>query len=88
MHKDFLHVFHQLTLAPSKAAKKKIAKAIGIRGLPALQRVGSLNFAQSTPWEWFHLLLKNIIPTLVELWTGQFKGMESAVDEFRIAPHI
>lgn len=40
------------------------------------------------PWEWFHLLLKNIIPNLVDFWTGNFKGLGVGTEEFKIEPHI
>ena len=42
----------------------------------------------SIPWEWFHLLLENIIPNLVDLWTREFKGLDIGDGEFRIVPHI
>ena len=71
-----------------KAAKERIAKETGIRGLPGLHRVGSLDYARSAPWEWFHILLENIIPNLVDLWTGQFKGLDIGDNKFKIAPHI
>ena len=87
-HQDFLDVFQEIRDAPTKAAKERIAKETGIRGLPGLHRVGSLDYAQSIPWEWFHVLLENIIPNLIDLWTGQFKGLNIGDDEFKIAPHI
>ena len=40
------------------------------------------------PWEWFHLLLENIIPNLVSFWTGQFKGLGAGKESFEIVPHI
>ena len=53
-----------------------------------MSRVGSLDYAQSFPWEWFHLLLENDIPNLVDFWTGQFKGLGEGVEEFEIAPQV
>ena len=53
-----------------------------------MSHVQSLDYAQSLPWEWFHLLLENIILNLVNFWTGQFKGLGEGTEEFEIAPHI
>ncbi|KAF8833262.1 hypothetical protein BDN67DRAFT_917366 [Paxillus ammoniavirescens] len=53
-----------------------------------MRRVGSLDYAQSVPWEWFHLLLENIITNLVDFWTGRFKDLDSETEDFEIAPHI
>ena len=87
-HEEFVITAAQISKAPSKAAGEKIAKKSGIRGLPGLCRVRSLDYACSAPWEWFHLFLENVIPNLVDLWTGQFKGLESPVNEFRITANV
>ena len=73
-HKDFLGTCLQLDAAKTKTERARIAKESGVKGLPALSRVESLDHARSIPWEWFHLLLENVIPNLVDLWTGNFKG--------------
>jgi len=51
-HEDFYITVNEIKHAPSKAAKDKIAKETGIRDLPALQRVQSIDYAHSIPWEW------------------------------------
>jgi len=35
-----------------------------------------------------HLFLENIVPTLVNLWTGRFKGLDEGTEEYELAPHI
>lgn len=87
-HHDFISTFQNISEAPSKAARGRIMKKTGICGLPGLCRVASLDYACSAPWEWFHLLLENVIPNLINLWTGQFKGLESNTDEFMIAAKV
>jgi len=34
------------------------------------------------------LSLENVIPTLVNLWTGQFKGLDTGIEDYEIVPHI
>jgi hypothetical protein len=50
--------------------------------------VQSIDYAKCGPWEWFHLLLENIIPNLVNLWTGDFKGLDMGSENYEIAPEI
>jgi hypothetical protein len=79
-HDSFDKVLQQIENAPTKKSREKIAKDHGIREAPALSRVRSLDHARSYPWEWFHLLLENIVPNLVKLWTGRFPGIEPGSD--------
>lgn len=60
----------------------------GIKCYPALCRVDSLDYACSLLWEWFHLFLKNVLPNLVNLWTGKFKGLDSDDEDYKITPYI
>lgn len=87
-HQEFIDTVGQLDGATTKSERARIAKETGIKNLPALRRVGSLDYARSMPWEWFHLLLENVIPNLVDLWTGQFKGLDAGDGGFEISRHI
>ena len=87
-HDDFVASATRIAAATSKAAKERIAKETGIKGLPGIRRVKSLDYARCIPWEWFHLLLENVIPNLVDLWTGQFKGLDVGNEDYQIAQHI
>ncbi|KIK95106.1 hypothetical protein PAXRUDRAFT_25633 [Paxillus rubicundulus Ve08.2h10] len=35
-----------------------------------------------------YLFLENIAPTLVNLWTGQFKGLDTGTEDYKLVPHI
>ncbi|KAF9219821.1 hypothetical protein BS17DRAFT_854111 [Gyrodon lividus] len=35
-----------------------------------------------------HLFLENIVPTLVNLWTGQIKGLDTGTENYELVPHI
>ena len=91
-HHQILTTIHLLDAAQNptqtKQQRAKISKDSGIKGSPALRRVGSLDYARSMPWEWMHLFLENILPTLVDHWTGRFKGLDSGQENYEIAPHI
>ncbi|KAH7917964.1 hypothetical protein BV22DRAFT_1187293 [Leucogyrophana mollusca] len=68
-HKDFSEVVSLIKAAPTAAH--------GIKQMPAMQRVGSINHARSVPWEWFHLLLENV-----------YKGLNTGSGDYEIAPHV
>ena len=87
-HKDFSDVNKRISTVKSKTKKAKIAKQTGIKGLPSLRHVRYLDYAWLSAWEWFHLFLENIIPNLVDFWTGQFKGLGTGREDFKIAPEI
>ena len=82
-HTDFIETTSQLRAATTKAEKERIMKETGIKNIPAISRVGSLDYTRSVPWEWFHLLLENVIPNLVS-----FKGLGEGDEEFEIPSHI
>ncbi|KAF8550334.1 hypothetical protein OG21DRAFT_1478565 [Imleria badia] len=87
-HQEFINTVTKLNGAMTKAERARITKATGIKDLLGLRQVGSLDYAWSMPWEWFHLLLENDIPNLMDLWTGQFKGLDTGDKDFEISQHI
>ena len=66
-HEDWKEAIARISAADQKGDKHDIAMETGIKRMPALTRVGSLNYARSNPWDWMHLLLENVIPNLVKL---------------------
>ncbi|KAJ7266112.1 hypothetical protein C8J57DRAFT_1469942 [Mycena rebaudengoi] len=84
---DFQDVSDQLDAldaAGRPGDKEKLAKYHGIKGLPALRRVGSMDRARSYPWDGMHLFFENIIPNMVKHWTGKFKGLDSGREDYEI----
>jgi hypothetical protein len=70
--------------APNEAEREAIGFNKGLREAPLLQRVGSVDFAQSVPWDWMHLLLENICPLLVDHWMGRFKNLDAGSENYVI----
>jgi hypothetical protein len=60
----------------------------GISGEPTLHRVSSVNLAQCYPWDWMHLFLKNIIPSLIKLWIGKYKGLDVGIEDYKIDEEV
>lgn len=89
-HDSFAKTVKLIENEPLITDKKALTRFYGIKGMPALTRVGSLDFARSVPWDWMHLLLENIIPRLVDLWTdsGRFKGLGTGCEDYAISPEV
>ncbi|KAF7292263.1 hypothetical protein MKEN_01478100 [Mycena kentingensis (nom. inval.)] len=69
--KSFRAAEDRLNAAAGNDAKlAQLKRDYGVKGPPALGRVGSLSRPVSYPWDIMHLFFENIIPGLVKLWTG------------------
>ena len=73
-------------MAPNNATHKQLAKEHGIRGIPVLSSISSIFFPSSFPFDFMHLIWENLIPNLIESWTGEFKDYEG--EGYLIEPHI
>ncbi|KAF8574543.1 hypothetical protein K439DRAFT_1372104 [Ramaria rubella] len=64
------------------------AKTQGINGVSILCKTPGSSRSQSCPHKFMHLIFENIICNLVDLWIGQFKGLDDGTEHFRIPPNI
>ena len=56
--------------------------------MPAIGRVGSLDYGRGVPWDFMHLLFENVVQNLVKLWMGKFKGLNDGSGDFTIPKAI
>jgi hypothetical protein len=63
-------------------------KAYGIKGVLLLSNFKSLCFPLSFPYNFMHLIWENVIPNLISLWTGEFKGLDEGVGEYQFMPKV
>jgi hypothetical protein len=87
-HSDWQQIFQKIQHAVTKSKKEEIAVASGIKGMPVIGRVGSIDFARGVPWDFMHLLFENIVKNLVNLWMGKFKGLDDGIGDYIIPKHI
>ena len=73
---------------PTNMAAKALEMYHGINGDPALHRVSSVDLAQCYPWVWMHMFLENIIPTLIKLWMGKYKGLDVGEKDYEITDKV
>jgi hypothetical protein len=69
-------------------AREKLAKFHGMKGLPALRRVDCLHYPNSRPWDAMHLFFENVVPNLVKLWSGKFKGLDTGTENYEIPEDV
>ena len=87
-HESFATAKAAIRNAPTQGLAEKLAMYYGINGEPALHRVSSVDLAQCYPWDWMHLFLENIIPSLIKLWMGKYKGLNVGNGDYEIAPEV
>ncbi|KAL5635302.1 hypothetical protein ACGC1H_004176 [Rhizoctonia solani] len=68
--------------APSKNAQSKLATASGVKGVSALARLPSISIPSSFPIDIMHMIFINLIPQLVDLWTGSFNDMDDGKEVY------
>jgi hypothetical protein len=68
--------------APSKTQRGRLSKAYGIKGVSLFSNLKSLSFPLSFPYDFMHLIWENVIPNLILLWTGEFKGLDEGTGEY------
>ena len=81
-HEDWAIATSAIGRQTSAKKKNDVAKSYGIRGMPALRRVGSIDYARGVPWDFMHLLFENVVRNLVNLWMGKFKNLDAGAGDY------
>ncbi|KAG8915616.1 hypothetical protein FRC03_005872 [Tulasnella sp. 419] len=62
--------------AESNAASDRLSMQYGIKGIPILSCLSSIEFPTSFPYDFMHLVWENVIKSLVLLWTGEYRDLD------------
>lgn len=87
-HDELMAHAHQVQFAHSAAEEDRLAKEYGIKGVPLLSAISSLSFPHSFPYDFMHLMWENVVKNLMQLWTGQFKGLDTGSEDYELDPAI
>ena len=85
---EMLRQAREVRDAPSKGQKGCLSTAYGIKGVSLLSNLKSLRFPLSFPYDFMHLIWENLIPNLVSLWTGEFKGLDEGNGEYKFPSNV
>jgi hypothetical protein len=87
-HEETMNQAREIEMAPNNATRERLAKEYGIKGIPLLSSLSSISFPSSFPFDFMHLIWENLIPNLIEFWTGGFKDLDHQNEGYFIEPHI
>jgi Transposase family tnp2 len=87
-HANFLNTAHAVQMAPTTAQSNICVKNSGIKGISILSYLPSLFFPHFFPYDFMHLIFKNIIKNLILLWTGEFKGLDEETRQYHLMPKV
>ena len=87
-HEELMSQARDIEMAPNNATREQPAKEHGIKGVPLLSSLSSISFPSSFPFDFMHIIWENLIPNLIEFWTGNFKDLDHEDEGYFIEPHI
>ena len=79
---------NDIEMVPNNATHEQLAKEHGIKGIPVLCSISSIFFPSSFPFDFMHRIWENLIPNLIDFWTGEFKNLDHTDEGYFIKPHI
>jgi hypothetical protein len=87
-HDKFIQEAVHVDMASTDAEAERRSKATGINGLPILATLSSLSFPASFPHDLMHLIPENVVKNLLALGTSNFKGLDTADEDYRLKPTV
>ena len=87
-HERFLNQAEEVITAPTAVEEDRLSMEYGIKGVPLLSLISTLNLPLSFPLDFMHLIFENLVPNLVAHYTGNFKGLDDGDEEYTIPAHI
>ena len=82
-HDEFIRQALDVARADSER-QKELAIQYGIHGVPILTVLSSISVPVSFPHDFMHII-ENIIPMLVNHWTGSFKGLGAGSESYEFS---
>jgi hypothetical protein len=87
-HTSTINQGERVLAAATTNARKRLATATGVKGVTILARLPSVSIPDSFPIDVMHMVMINLIPHLVKLWTGKFQGLDSGTENYVFLPKL
>ena len=87
-HDKFIQQAISVLETDTSNAAECLAKESGIKGVPLLSSLNTLNFPFSFPLDFMHLIFKNLIPNLVKHYTRTFKDLGSGIKDYELPKEV
>jgi hypothetical protein len=81
LHGDWATTTLEIACQDTKTKKNDVAKSHGIKGMPALRHIHSIDYAHGVPWDFMHFLFENVVKNL---WMGKFKDLDDGKEDYII----
>jgi hypothetical protein len=75
-------------MAETVVESDRLSRKYGIKGLPGLFLLGSVGFPASFPFNFMHLIFENLVPNLIRHYTGDFKGLNTGVESYKLPKSV
>ena len=83
-HHHFIRQAQKVIAADTVTESDRLLWKYGIKGLPGLFLLGSVKFPTSFLFDFMHLIFKNLIPNLIQHYTGDFKGLDAGTKFYEL----
>ena len=87
-HHRFIKQAKRVIVAETVAESNRLSCKYRIKGLPSLFLLGSVRFPASFPFNFMHLIFKNLIPNLIWHYTGDFKGLDTGTETYELPKRV
>ena len=87
-HRDYLEAYHRLESASSEAERKKIRKETGIKHPAIFALLPYFDMGRAIPGGFMHAIYINLFKALIQLWRGEFKGLDAGTGHYIISAPI
>ena len=87
-HTRFIQQGTAVLEAGTNAESERLAKDSGVKGVPLLASLDSLNFPFSFPFDSMHLIFENLIPNLIRHYTGTFKDLDTGIEDYKLTGDV
>lgn len=87
-HQEFIKQAAKVLDAPLDTASNALAKECGIKGLPFMSLLGSIDLPRSFLFNFMHLIFENLIPNLIHHYTGDFKDLNCGTEDYQLLKSV
>jgi hypothetical protein len=83
-HRRFIRQAQKVITAETVTESDRLSRKYGIKGIPGLFLLGSVDFPASFPFDFMHLIFENLVPNLIRHYTGDFKGLNTGTESYEL----
>ena len=87
-HMDYLEMYHRLNSAATEAEHKRICKETGIKHPAIFSLLPYFDMGHAIPGGFMHAIYINLFKALINLWCGNFKGLDAGTGNYIIPAPI